>query len=62
LWKRQDVPKKNKNKTQKKSMRKIIDGNETLGMIKKKKRLKNLKKVMVVENVGIESRCKMNYY
>lgn len=33
-------------------MRKIIDGNETLGMIKKK-RLKNLKKVMVVENVGI---------
>jgi len=43
-------------------MRKIIDGNETLGMIKKKKRLKNLKKVMVVENVGIESRCKMNYY
>jgi hypothetical protein len=42
-------------------MRKIIDGNETLGMIKKR-RLKNLKKVMVVENVGIESRCKMNYY
>lgn len=33
-------------------MRKIIDGNETLGMIKKR-RLKNLKKVMVVENVGI---------
>ncbi len=42
-------------------MGKIIDGNETLGMIKNK-RLKNLKKVMVVENVGIESRCKMNYY
>jgi hypothetical protein len=61
LWKRQDVPRKTKIK-HKKSMRKIIDGNETLGMIKKRKRLKNLKKVMVVENVGIESRCKMNYY
>jgi hypothetical protein len=60
LWKRQDVPKKRKKK-EKKGMRKIIDGNETLGMIKNK-RLKNLKKVMVVENVGIESRCKMNYY
>ncbi len=38
-------------------MRKITDGNETLGMIKFK-RFKNLKKVVVVENVGIESRCK----
>jgi hypothetical protein len=44
LWKRQDVPKKNKNKTQKKSMRKIIDGNETLGMIKKKKKVKEPEK------------------
>lgn len=41
-------------------MRKIIDGNETLVMIKYK-RLKNLKKVMVVENVGIGSRCKVKY-
>jgi hypothetical protein len=41
-------------------MRLIRDGNETLGMIKNI-RLKNLKKVMVVENVVIESRCKMNY-
>jgi hypothetical protein len=55
LWKRLDVHKNRKK--HKKSMRKITDGNETLGMIKFK-RFKNLKKVVVVENVGIESRCK----